>query len=63
MKQEVLKVIVWQNGMVMAFDRSGKQVPEYQGREEDVLPKIKRDFPDVVIDRGSWSNRVRDTLL
>lgn len=45
----VVNVYVWNNGMVMAFNSKGYQVPEYQGRREDVLDKIKRDFPDAVI--------------
>ena len=41
-------VRVWtfsNNGMVMATDPAGEQVPEYQGRLEDVRDKIMRDFP------------------
>ncbi len=34
------------NGMVMACDAFGEQVPEYQGRLEDVEAAIHRDFPD-----------------
>lgn len=42
-------VRVWtfsNNGMVMACDEAGEQVPEYQGRLEDVEARIRRDFPD-----------------
>ena len=41
-------VRVWtfsNNGMVMACDADGEQVPEYQGRLEDVEAKIRHDFP------------------
>ncbi len=42
-------VRVWtfsNNGMVMATDASGEQVPEYQGRLADVGDRIRHDFPD-----------------
>ncbi len=42
-------VRVWtfsNNGMVMAVNAAGEQVPDYQGRLEDVEAKIRRDFPD-----------------
>lgn len=42
------------NGMVMAFDRAGQQVPEYQGRHRDVVEKIRRDFPAVEIKDADW---------
>ena len=42
-------VYVFANGMVMAFDQRSRQWPEYQGKRDDVLPKIKRDYPNVLI--------------
>ena len=47
----VTKIHHFRNGMVMAFDEYGKQVPEYQGKAEDVLDKLRRDYPDVSIRR------------
>ena len=44
----------FQNGMVMAFDQYGKQMPEYQGRYEEVIDKIRRDFPRVSIQGAVW---------
>jgi hypothetical protein len=32
------------NNMVIAFDEQGNQMPEYQGRYEDVKSKIMTDF-------------------
>jgi len=32
--------MVWENGMVMAFDQLGEQMPEFQGRKGDVMNKI-----------------------
>jgi len=42
---EILAVYTWSNGMVMAFDRDGEQMPEYQGRMGEVLPRIIREAP------------------
>ena len=44
----------FQNGMVMAFDQNGEQMPDYQGRLSDVQDKIKCDFPTVKIEGAVW---------
>ena len=36
-------IIRLQNDMVMVFDAAGEQVPEYQGKYEDVKESIVRD--------------------
>jgi hypothetical protein len=36
----ITNVYVYLNGQVMTFDQSGTQMPDYQGRKEDVIPKI-----------------------
>ncbi len=36
-------VIRLRNDMVMVFDTDGEQVPEYQGKYEDVKERILRD--------------------
>ena len=38
-------VIRGSNNMVMVFDKDGEQIPEYQGRYEDVKESILRDTP------------------
>ena len=38
-------VIRIRNNMVMVFDADGEQVPQYQGRYEDVKERILRDAP------------------
>jgi hypothetical protein len=43
------------NGMVMAFDQNGEQMPEYQGRYWDVCDKIRHDYPDMRIQMGAWT--------
>lgn len=40
---EIRKVYKWQNGMVMVFDQFGEQMPDYQGRYEEVREKILSD--------------------
>lgn len=39
-------VIKFDNGMVMVFDEKGEQLPEYQGRYEEVKDKILADAPE-----------------
>ena len=38
-------VIRLQNDMVLVFDENGEQVPQYQGRYEDVRGNVLRDAP------------------
>ena len=46
-------VIRSQNNMVMVFDESGEQVPEYQGQYERVKESILKDGPiDAVFAHG-----------
>lgn len=42
-KTMISQVIRFQNGMVMVFDEKGEQMPEYQGRYEDVKERILAD--------------------
>jgi hypothetical protein len=46
---EVIEAYIFRNGMVMAFDVWGKQVADYQGRRDEVLPRIRQDFPEAKI--------------
>ena len=44
--RRVIKMVIKsQNGMVMVFDKSGEQIPEYQGQYEDVKERILKDAP------------------
>ena len=49
-------VIVCATGMVMAFDKAGEQISEYQGRITEVLEKILRhtEGTDCRFEIGSW---------
>jgi hypothetical protein len=51
----VVRAVLWTNGMVMAFDERGEQVPDYQGRRQDVLPLLLRDYPDLKIEGMDWT--------
>ena len=53
-KAKVVAAYVFDNGLVMAFDDSGKQVEAYQGRKADVLRRIQADYPKAQIYYGSW---------
>lgn len=49
------KAILWQNGMVMAFDESGAQIPDLQGRYEDVAEKVLAAANDsTLFQQGLW---------
>ena len=43
-----------QNGMLMVFGDDGQQVPEYQGFGSEMIPKLKADHPEVVIEERRW---------
>ena len=42
------------NGMIMAFDQNGEQVPEYQGRYEEVAGRLREDFPNMPLNWTEW---------
>jgi hypothetical protein len=41
-------VYIWQNGLVMVFDQFGEQMPEYQGEEAEMLPKIREVYSGTI---------------
>lgn len=41
--ERIAKVYHWSNGMTMVFDHDGKQMPEYQGPTEKVLPILREN--------------------
>ena len=55
----VVAAYLFPNGMVMSFDENGEQVPEYQGRYEEVAGKLRIDFPNVGLSWGekNWVKR------
>jgi hypothetical protein len=50
------------NGMVMAFDENGQQMTDYQGKGLVVIPKIRRDFPEITIEGMDWRTDVAPAL-
>lgn len=49
-----VKFILWTNGQVMAFDAEGNQVPEWQGRGTEIIPRIRKQFAGAVIEGMDW---------
>ena len=49
-------VIRCSNNMVMVFDKTGEQLPEYQGQYREVKEKIARDAPPSAV-FGYFSDR------
>ena len=48
-------VIKFSNAVVMVFDKNGHQMPEYQGRYEEVRDKILADAPESArFFRATW---------
>jgi len=43
-KPRIENVYCFPNGMVAVTDQNGQQIPEYQGRYDEVWPKIERDL-------------------
>jgi hypothetical protein len=56
----ITNVYSFTNGMTAVFDQHGQQMPEFQGRTEDVMPKIRAAgyTPDVPSPRGTQLTRV-----
>jgi hypothetical protein len=40
-ERRITNVYNWANGMTMVFDQYGEQMPEFQGRTDEVMPKIR----------------------
>jgi len=41
-KHRITTIFIFTNGMVAVFDQNDQQMPFFQGKKEDVMPKIKR---------------------
>ena len=51
----ISEVIKFENGMVLVFDEKGEQMPEFQGRYQDVRVKILARAPkEVTFYHGTW---------
>lgn len=58
MGKGLARAYLFTNGMVMAFDDEGMQFPEYQGHGREIIPKIRRDFPALIIEGMDWRTDV-----
>lgn len=59
-RRPLKSVMLWANGMVMVFDRQGKQVRQLQGRAEEVWPRIlKRADEGTTFETGVWRSFLR----
>lgn len=50
---KITNVYHFTNGMVMVFDQHGQQMPEFQGKYEEVIEKIRENFTGEIL-YGSW---------
>lgn len=56
--KKIKRLYLWSNGMVMAFDDNGEQIPEFQGKAKDVLGSALDALSDrSVCYMGQWSER------
>lgn len=46
MDQRIKSVYLFSNGMVMVFNHDGEQIPDYQGRHDEVVELIAREAPE-----------------
>lgn len=57
---KITNVYVFGNGMVMAFDQHGQQMPEYQGPDTEVRAKIMAVYNGPIV--GVEWNSVREAM-
>ena len=61
MPEQIPDVYLWANEMLMVFDRSGQQIPDYQGSAIFCLPRALRDAPsDCRWHIGEWQGYTQD---
>lgn len=54
-------VYLWSNGMVMAFDEQGQQMPDLQGTIEEVHSKVQQAANEGTIwHKGIWRQGTRE---
>lgn len=39
--------ILFMNGLLAVFDERGEQMPQYQGKGTEMIPRLLEDHPDV----------------
>jgi hypothetical protein len=60
----LMKVVRWSNGMVMAFNEYGQQIPELQGvYTEQLASRIRRETTlETEFSVGDWRYGTRDQV-
>jgi len=53
-KQTITAVYIFKNGIVAVFDENDKQMPKFQGKQSEVMPKIKRRISRQVPCKVEW---------
>jgi hypothetical protein len=53
-KPKIAAVYTFANGMCMVFDQHGQQMPEFQGRTDECLPKIRAAGFAGGVTHGTW---------
>ena len=54
-------VILWANGMIMVFNRTGRQMCKWQGRGTEVADKILAAAPnDTTFNIGEWRSGYKE---
>ena len=53
-ERKITNVYNWANGMTMVFDQYGQQMPEFQGRTEEVIPKIRAAGFGETVPTSQW---------
>jgi hypothetical protein len=56
---DIMAVYVWDNSMVMVFDKTGQQVPMYQGPLSEVGERLAAVFPRERWIHGRWNETHR----
>ena len=51
-----IRGFVFENGMMIVFDRNGEQVPEYQGYASENVTKLLNDYPDCLVSGEKWES-------
>ena len=51
--RRITSVYAFGNGMCMVFDQHGQQMPEYQGRTEEMRERIRAVYDGPIVD-AAW---------
>lgn len=60
---EPIRAYCFPNGMMAVFDANGEQVPDYQGKTVDELPRLRADHPQCRVFEADWDGTQRDPIV